>query len=98
MAGSIIPIKTLAAMRYGCQPEELIKFREAPAEGVVVIIAPTGQKFKYSIAELAQLERLHAPVEQPATDKAPEPPPDRENTTDTLQRDIPKKSKRSKAK
>ena len=43
--------KEVAAALYGCDQEELIKFRECE-NGSVVIIAPTGQKFTYSAEQL----------------------------------------------
>jgi len=40
----------LAAYLYGCEPGEILKWRETPAG--IVIIAPTGQKFTYTFAQL----------------------------------------------
>ncbi len=57
MAGQKITIRNLAAMCCGCRPDELIKFREEPGNRQVVVIAPTGQKFKYSYEELEQIEQ-----------------------------------------
>jgi len=46
-------IKKLAALKFGCKPEELLAFRILE-DGGAVIIAPTGQKFTYTKEELNQ--------------------------------------------
>jgi len=38
----------VAAAEYGCQVDELIKFRPGDEEGSFVIIAPNGGKFTYT--------------------------------------------------
>ena len=38
----------VAAAEYGCQAEELMKFRPGDEEGSFVIISPIGEKFTYT--------------------------------------------------
>ena len=38
----------VAAAEYGCQAEELLKFRPGDEEGSFVVISPVGEKFTYT--------------------------------------------------
>ena len=53
----------VAAALYGCDPGELIKYREGNEEGSAIIIVPTGQKFTYDKKSMdAQREKMKAKV------------------------------------
>jgi len=62
--------KEVAAALYGCDQEELIKFRECE-NGSVVIIAPTGQKFTYSAEQLEAKREKMKPKPKPRARRAP---------------------------
>ena len=62
--------KEVAAALFGCEPEELIKFREGE-DGAVVIIAPTGQKFVYSAEQLEAKREKMKPTPKPRARRAP---------------------------
>jgi len=48
-----ISLKQLAAARLGCTEQEILGFRELP-DGGVIVIAPSGQKFKFSLEQLKE--------------------------------------------
>jgi hypothetical protein len=59
-------ILKMAADQFGCDVSDLLS--HAIKEGSVIIIAPTGQKFTY---DLADLETIHARMVAPRVKAAP---------------------------
>jgi hypothetical protein len=59
-------ILKMAADQFGCDVSDLLSY--AIKEGSVIIIAPTGQKFTY---DLADLETIHARMVAPRVKAAP---------------------------
>ena len=65
----------VAAAEYGCQVDELIKFRPGDEEGSFVIIAPNGGKFTYTEkvleARRKKMEIPSKPKPKPRAKKTP---------------------------
>ena len=72
-----------AARLLKCQPDDLLAFRWSDEEQQFIVLAPTGQKFRY---ELADLEAALAPPDSP--------PPSGEGQGEGA---IPKSRKRAKS-
>jgi hypothetical protein len=65
----------VAAAEYGCQVDELIKFRPGDEEGSFVIIAPNGGKFTYTEkvleARRKKMENALKPKPKPKAKRTP---------------------------